>query len=127
LQLPSAALFLMLRQQRLMDLIGQCIAIGLKPLATATAVVPPLPLHAGNVPLVERVAEKILVRRLGSRPLPYFSAKAKFIDASLAAVGALQQERHEVYLPKTLRVPARGTPQMIDASMVKAAMSSGSR
>jgi hypothetical protein len=26
-----------------------------------------------------------------------------------------------------LRVPARGTPQMIDASMVKAAMSSGSR
>jgi hypothetical protein len=26
-----------------------------------------------------------------------------------------------------LRVPARGTPQMIDASMVNAAMSSGSR
>jgi hypothetical protein len=26
-----------------------------------------------------------------------------------------------------LRVPARGTPQMMDASMVNAAMSSGSR
>jgi hypothetical protein len=26
-----------------------------------------------------------------------------------------------------LRVPAKGTPQMIDASMVNAAMSSGSR
>jgi hypothetical protein len=93
---PLAALFLILRQQRLMDLIGQCIAIGLKPLATATAVVPPLPLHAGNVPLIERVAEKILIAGLGSGPLPYLSAKAKFVDASLAAVGALQQERHEV-------------------------------
>jgi hypothetical protein len=127
LQSSIAALFLILRQQCLMDLIGQCIAIGLKPLATATAVVPPFPLHAGDVPLVESVVEKVLVASLGSRPLPYLSAKAKLVDTSLTAVGTFQEERHPLYLPKTLRVPARGMPQMIEASMVNAAMSSGSR
>ena len=110
-----------------MNLIGKCVAVCLEPLAAAAAVVPPLPLDTSDIPLVEGIVEKGIMAcaRLGS--FPYLSAKAEFVDAPFAAVWALQQERHAAYLPKTLRVPARGTPQMIDASMVNAAMSSGSR
>jgi hypothetical protein len=90
-------------------------------------VVPPLPLHAGDVPFIKRVVEKGIVAVLGPWSFPDLSPEAKLVDASLAAVWAPQQERHEAYLPNTLRVPARGTPQMIEASMVSAAMSSGSK
>src|ERR1700677_3314269 len=124
---PLSALLLILWQQRLMDLVGQGVTTGFEPLATPARVVPPLPLHSSYVPLIECVGDKGLGIGLRRRSLPDFSAKAKFVDASLAAVWTLQQKRHRLYLPKTLRVPAKGTPQMIDASMVKAAMSSGSR
>ena len=110
-----------------MDPVGKRVAVCLEPLTAATAVVPPLPLVSSDVPLVERIVEKGIMGGVRAGSFPYLSAKAEFVDASFAAVWALQQERHAVYLPKTLRVPARGTPQMIDASMVNAAMSSGSR
>ena len=110
-----------------MDFVGKRVAVCLEPLTTAAAVVPPLPLVPSDVPLVERIVEKGIMGGVRAGSFPYLSAKAEFVDASFAAVWALQQERHAVYLPKTLRVPARGTPQMIDASMVNAAMSSGSR
>ena len=110
-----------------MDDVGQRITIGFEPFATAAAVVPPLPLVASDVALVESVVEKGIMTGVRRGSFPYLSAKAEFVDASLAAVWTLQQKRHPLYLPKTLRVPAKGTPQMIDASMVNAAISSGSR
>jgi hypothetical protein len=110
-----------------MNFVVKCVAVCLEPLSAAAAVVPPLPLVASDVALVERVVEKGIMTGVRRGSFPYLSAKAEFVDASFAAVWALQQERHAIYLPKTLRVPARGTPQMIDASMVNAAMSSGSR
>ena len=110
-----------------MNFVVKCVAVGLEPFSAATAVVPPLPLVASDVAFVERVVEKGIMTGARRGSFPYLSAKAEFVDASFAAVWALQQERHAIYLPKTLRVPARGTPQMIDASMVNAAMSSGSR
>jgi hypothetical protein len=72
-----------------MDFIGKRIAICLEPLTAAAAVVPPLPLVSGDIPLVERIVEKGIMTgaRLGS--FPYLSAKAEFVDASLAAVWAL--------------------------------------
>ena len=110
-----------------MNFVGKRVAVCLEPLAAAAAVVPPLPLVSGDVPPGKRIVEKGIMTGVGPGSFPYLSAKTKFVDAPFAAVWALQQERHAVYLPKTLRVPARGTPQIIDASMVNAAMSSGSR
>ena len=72
-----------------MDLIGQRVAVCLEPLATATAVEPPLPLHTGNVSFVERVVEKVLVAGFRPGSFPDLSAKAKLVDASLATVWAL--------------------------------------
>jgi hypothetical protein len=72
-----------------MDFVGKRVAVGLEPFTAATAVVPPLPLVSSDVPLVERIVEKGIMTgaRLGS--FPYLSAKAKFVNASFAAVGAL--------------------------------------
>jgi hypothetical protein len=72
-----------------MDLVGKRIAVCLEPLTAAPAVVPPLPLVSSDVALVERIVEKGIMTgaRLGS--FPYLPAKAKFVNASFAAVWAL--------------------------------------
>ena len=83
-----------LGQACLSNFIGYGITHGKEPLAAAVRVKPPLLLGAVAVRRCIAVAQPRLVARPRFRPRLHLTAKAKLVDAPLAAIGTWYQERH---------------------------------
>lgn len=77
-----------------LDHVGGGIPLGLKPAAAPVPVVPPLPLHTGGVWSEVKVAAPLAFRRTGRGTRYDLSAEAELVHATLAAIGAIQQEGH---------------------------------
>src|ERR1700694_2040665 len=135
----------------LLDQVGSGIAAGQKPLLAAVAVIPPFDLRAGDIPPEEEVARQLARRAVGRRPLVRLTTEAELADFPTSAVRTTHEERHAEWraLPlgclrarssralttraaivsgvSAVSVPASGMPVIIDASRVRARMSSASR
>ena len=81
-------------QACLSNFIGYGITHGKEPLAAAVRVKPPFLLRVVAVRDRVAVAKPRLVTRPRFRPRFHLTAKAKLVDAPLAAVGTWDQERH---------------------------------
>ena len=105
--------------------IGSRISQSLEPLVAPVAVEPPFLLFPGlihfcvNVPIPRVFTRARLWTRFHLTP------KAEFVSTAFSTLRTSQQKRHQA--PKTFLVPASGISQIMDASAVNAAMSSGSK
>src|SRR5439155_26079472 len=112
-------------------LVRARVALGQEPEFAPEAVVPPLPLHAGDVAPEVDVRRQLPLRRCGAGPLRNLARIGKLVHVARTAVGTGEQERHLTryaeWRPGIQSVPASGNRAIAAASTVRATRSSGSR